>query len=60
MQTVDPGSTVEITEVDFAFGGFATLIPAGQQVWKVTNVGAEPHMLILGQVPAGTTTSSAS
>ena len=50
-----PVPTVEITEVDFAFGGFATLIPAGQQVWKVTNVGTEPHMLILGQVPAGTT-----
>jgi hypothetical protein len=50
-----PTASVEITEVDFAFGGFATLIPAGQQVWKVTNMGTEPHMLSLSQVPAGTT-----
>jgi hypothetical protein len=50
-----PIPNVSITEVDFAFGGFATLIPAGQQVWQVTNMGSEPHMLVLGEVPAGTT-----
>jgi hypothetical protein len=52
---VPPIPLVEIIEVDFAFGGFATLIPAGQQIWKVTNMGSEPHMLSLSQVPAGTT-----
>lgn len=50
-----PTPSVTITEVDFAFGGFATLIPAGQQVWRVTNAGTEPHMLVLGQVPASAT-----
>jgi hypothetical protein len=50
-----PEPTVTITEVDFAFGGFATIIPAGPQVWKVMNQGTQPHMLDLNQVPEGTT-----
>jgi hypothetical protein len=50
-----PAAAVTITEVDFAFGGFGETIAAGQQTWKVTNQGTQPHMLSLSQVPAGTT-----
>jgi hypothetical protein len=50
-----PTATVTITEVDFAFGGFGVAIPAGKQMWEVRNQGTQPHMLVLGQVPDGTT-----
>lgn len=50
-----PVATVTITEVDFAFGGFGQVIPAGKQTWEVVNRGTQPHMLSVSQVPAGTT-----
>jgi hypothetical protein len=50
-----PATSVTIVEVDFAFGGVANAAPAGQQVWEVRNEGTQPHMLVLGKVPDGTT-----
>lgn len=50
-----PSSVVTITEVDFAFNGFDQAIPAGTHTWKVDNTGAQPHMLSIMGVPAGTT-----
>lgn len=50
-----PTASVTITEVDFAFGGFGQPIPAGRQTWQVVNRGTQPHMLSLGQIPAGAT-----
>jgi hypothetical protein len=50
-----PETSVTIVEVDFAFGGVANAAPAGQQVWEVRNEGTQPHMLVLGKVPDGTT-----
>lgn len=51
----EPSSVVTITEVDFAFNGFNAAIPAGTHTWKVANTGAQPHMLRISGVPAGTT-----
>jgi len=50
-----PTPDVTITEIDFGFTGFDTGIPSGQQTWAVTNTGKQPHMLVLGKVPEGTT-----
>jgi len=50
-----PVAAVTITEVDFAFGGYDVSIQPGKQIWEVHNQGKQPHMLVLGQVPAGTT-----
>ena len=50
-----PETSVTIIEVDFAFGGVADTAPAGQQVWEVRNEGTQPHMLVLGKLPDGTT-----
>ena len=49
-----PSSDAVITETDFAFSGFETLQP-GNQVWEITNQGDQPHMLVMFQVPDGTT-----
>jgi len=50
-----PTADVTITEIDFGFTGFDTDIPSGQQIWSVMNTGKQPHMLVLGKVPDGTT-----
>jgi hypothetical protein len=50
-----PQTTATIIEVDFAFGGVAETAPAGPQVWEVRNEGVQPHMLVLGKLPDGTT-----
>jgi hypothetical protein len=52
----EPAATLTVTEAEYSFQGFSdATIPAGQQIWKVTNAGAQPHMLVLGKVPADTT-----
>lgn len=51
----EPEAAVTIEEVDFAFGGFSQVIPAGPQVWKVDNIGQQPHMLEISGIPAETT-----
>jgi hypothetical protein len=41
--------------MEFAFTGLDQPMPAGPQTWKVVNSGEQPHMLVLGKVPDGTT-----
>lgn len=50
----EPEAAVVAAMVDFDFQ-FTTPVPAGANVWKIVNDGAEPHHLILSQVPEGTT-----
>jgi len=50
-----PPTTVTVTEQEFAFLGLDQPVPAGPQFWEVVNRGQQPHMLLLGKVPAGTT-----
>jgi hypothetical protein len=52
---VAPEAAVTITEVDFAFGGLGSRIPAGKQTWQVVNQGTQPHLLAVSEVPPGTT-----
>jgi hypothetical protein len=47
---------VEVTLQEYAFVGLDKPVPAGQRVWKVTNGGAQPHIMILGKLPDGSTT----
>ncbi|HEU0115678.1 MAG TPA: hypothetical protein VFQ80_13420 [Thermomicrobiales bacterium] len=51
----EPTSTVTVIESEFSFLGLEGPIAAGPQLWKVVNNGKQPHMLILGKVPDGTT-----
>lgn len=46
---------LEVTMQEFAFLGLDNPVPSGQQLWKVTNVGHQPHLMTLGPLPAGTT-----
>jgi hypothetical protein len=51
---VEPDAAVEVIMVDFDFQ-MPDTIPAGQNVWKVENVGDQPHHIIVSSVPEGTT-----
>ncbi len=53
--TTPPTGGVKITESDFLFAGLSDSLPVGNQFWEVTNTGQQPHMLVLGKVPDGTT-----
>ncbi len=53
-KTDEPAAAAEVTLSDFSFSGLDS-IKTGPQLWKVTNKGAQPHMLVLANVPAGTT-----
>jgi len=50
-----PQTTITVTDQEFAFLGLNQPVPAGPQLWEVVNQGQQPHMLLLGTVPAGTT-----
>jgi hypothetical protein len=49
-----PNPDLKIQLVDFAFGGFSN-VEAGPQIWGITNLGNQPHMLTISKVPDGTT-----
>jgi hypothetical protein len=51
----EPASTVTVTEMEMSFLGLENPVAAGPQIWKVVNNGKQPHMLVLGKVPDGTT-----
>lgn len=55
-----PSLTAEVAVewTEFAFAGLEEPVPAGPRVWKVTNTGAQPHLMVLFAVPDGTTTDS--
>jgi len=52
--TTAPDPDLKIQLVDFAFGGFSN-VKAGPQIWEITNMGEQPHMLTMSKVPDGTT-----
>jgi hypothetical protein len=52
--TEEPAVAAEVGLIDFDFE-VPDGIAAGPQVWKVVNNGAQPHHLVLAQVPDGTT-----
>lgn len=49
------GADVDVTVQEFAFIGLDKPLSAGSQIWKVTNIGHQPHMMVISEVPAGTT-----
>jgi hypothetical protein len=51
----EPEATVTVQEPDFLFAGLDAGVPAGKQTWKVVNTGSQPHMLVMGQIPANAT-----
>jgi hypothetical protein len=55
--TASPSLTadLEITVQEFAFLGLDNPVPSGQQLWKVMNIGHQPHLMTLCPLPAGTT-----
>lgn len=53
-KTNEPVADADIVFGDFTFNGFDNL-KAGAHLWKITNKGVQPHMLVLAKVPAGTT-----
>ena len=50
---VSPDREVDLQE--FAFMGLEGTIPAGPQLWKVTNTGRQPHLMTVSPLPVGTT-----
>lgn len=52
-----PGLTadLDVTLLEMAFVGLEGAIPTGQQIWKVTNTGHQPHLMTLHRLPDGTT-----
>ncbi|MFL5760010.1 MAG: hypothetical protein ACJ789_09735 [Thermomicrobiales bacterium] len=52
-----PALTVnqEVELQEFSFLGLEKPLSAGQQIWKVTNTGHQPHLMVLNQLPDGTT-----
>jgi hypothetical protein len=52
--TTAPEADLKVQLVDFAFGGFSK-VNAGPQIWEITNLGDQPHMLTMSKVPDGTT-----
>jgi len=52
--TTAPNPDLKLQLVDFAFGGFSN-VNAGPQIWEITNLGGQPHMLTMAKVPDGTT-----
>lgn len=51
----EPAADIEVILVDFAFEGMPAEIPTGQQTWKITNEGPEPHELALIRLAEGMT-----
>lgn len=52
--TTAPNPNLKVQLVDFAFGGFSK-VKAGPQIWEITNLGEQPHMLTMSKIPDGTT-----
>ncbi len=46
---------VQVIMQEFAFLGLDAPVPVGQQIWKVTNAGRQPHFITFGRLPEGTT-----
>lgn len=51
----NPTAGVDVQEQEYAFLGLENPVPAGEQVWKITNTGKQPHFMDVVTLPAGTT-----
>lgn len=51
----DVTTDVDVTLREFGFLGLDKPVPSGQRLWKVTNAGQQPHLMILAELPSGTT-----
>jgi hypothetical protein len=45
----------EVLFQEYAFLGLDETVPAGPQVWQVTNIGQQPHLMTFSELPPGTT-----
>ncbi len=52
---VEPTATVSVEMREYAYVGIPERVAPGQQVWRVTTAGEQPHELALLRVPDGTT-----
>jgi hypothetical protein len=52
--TTEPKADVEVLLADFSFKGLDKL-SAGEGLWKITNKGAQPHMIVIAQFPDAAT-----
>lgn len=50
-----PAADLTITLENFTFVGLPGEVPAGQQVWEITNTGPEIHELVVFRLPPGGT-----
>ncbi|MCC7025018.1 MAG: hypothetical protein IT338_19460 [Thermomicrobiales bacterium] len=50
-----PAADVDVTLQEYAFLGLDRPIPAGPHIWKLTNSGKQPHVMLLFKGPAGIT-----
>jgi hypothetical protein len=53
--TDPPPADATVTLGEYAFGGLTAGLPAGEQTWKVTNTGAQPHFMGIFRAPDGIT-----
>lgn len=53
--TVPFEADVAVDLQDFAFAGLPAQVEQGQQIWELTNVSTQPHMMAISRLPAGTT-----
>jgi len=53
--TTEPTADVGVQLQEYAFVGLQQPIPAGPHLWKFTNTGKQPHIMILFRGPAGIT-----
>jgi hypothetical protein len=51
----DVAVTAEVVMEEMAFAGLNDPLPAGPQIWKITNAGALPHLMALIPAPPGAT-----
>ncbi|HEY7034729.1 MAG TPA: hypothetical protein VH482_25545 [Thermomicrobiales bacterium] len=47
---------VEVSLQEYTFLGLEKPVPAGSHLWKVTNTGKQPHLMIITALPSGITT----
>ena len=51
----EPQADVDVQLQEYSFIGLEKPIPAGPHLWKFTNTGSQPHIMILFRGPAGIT-----
>jgi hypothetical protein len=51
----DLTADLDVTLKEFTFEGLGEGVSAGPQIWKVTNTGEQPHLMIFSPLPPGTT-----